>query len=216
MTAHDLINESHRAECAECRAEWAALEAIAAEARSLPQLTPSRDLWAGIAERLDAGAPRTLSTPRSEQRWFARPVVRMAAAAALLVMATSAVTWRLATDRDARVPAAEPAFADGSVDGTAADGTPRYTQAAYQSDFEAMDLEIRSMQALLDQRRAELDPATIAVLEKSMKLIDLAIAESRDALLKDPASQFLAAQLARSYSTKLTLLRSTATMPMGD
>ena len=216
MTAHDLINESHRAECAECRAEWAALEAIAAEARTLPQLTPSRDLWAGIAERLDAGAPRTLSTPRSEQRWFARPVVRMAAAAALLVMATSAVTWRLATDRDARVPAAEPAFADGSVDGTAADGTPGDTQAAYQADVEAVDLEIRSMQALLDQRRAELDPATIAVLEKSMKLIDLAIAESRDALLKDPASQFLAAQLARSYSTKLTLLRSTATMPMGD
>ena len=41
-------------------------------------------------------------------------------------------------------------------------------------------------------------------------------AESRAALMKDPASQFLAAQLARSYTTKLTLLRSTATMPVGD
>jgi hypothetical protein len=47
MTEHDLINESHRAACAECRAAWAELESISAEARALPQLTPSRDLWAG-------------------------------------------------------------------------------------------------------------------------------------------------------------------------
>ena len=79
-----------------------------------------------------------------------------------------------------------------------------------------MDVEIRAMQSLLNERRAELDPNTIAVLEKSLTLIDQAISESRAALLSDPASQFLAAQLARSYSTKLTLLRSTATMPMGS
>lgn len=219
MTAHDLINESHRAECNECRAEWTALEAIGAEARALPQLTPSRDLWAGISARLDAKAARP--------RWFARPMVRMAAAAALLVTATAAVTWRVATDRDTagqtvaadRTPATGTASigAPSGVEGAvAANDAPRYTQAAYESDFQAMDLEIRAMQTLLDQRRADLDPATIAVLEKSMKLIDQAIAESRDALLQDPASQFLAAQLARSYSTKLTLLRSTATMPVGD
>jgi hypothetical protein len=53
------------------------------------------------------------------------------------------------------------------------------------------------------------------VLERNLRVIDTAIAESRAAFLRDPASQFLAAQLARSYSTKLTLLRSTATMPMG-
>ena len=72
------------------------------------------------------------------------------------------------------------------------------------------------MQALLNERRAELDPSTIAVLEKSLTLIDQAISESRTALLNDPASQFLAAQLARSYNTKLTLLRATATMPVGS
>ena len=65
------------------------------------------------------------------------------------------------------------------------------------------------------ERRAQLEPQTIEVLERSMTLIDQAITESRAALAKDPASQFLAAQLARSYSTKLTLLRSTATMPVG-
>lgn len=217
MTEHDLINESHRAGCAECMAAWAELEAISAEARALPQLTPSRDLWAGIEARITSPA-----LARAERRWFTRPAVRMAAAAALLVMATSAVTWRLATDTNgpARVElAAAPSDSERAIREALTDtfdGAPRYTQAAYETDFAAMDLEIRTMQTLLDERRAELDTNTVAVLERSITLIDQAIAESRAALMKDPASQFLAAQLARSYTTKLTLLRSTATMPAGD
>lgn len=216
MTEHDLINESHRAACAECTAAWAELEAISAEARALPQLTPSRDLWAGIEARITSPA-----RARAEHRWFTRPAVRTAAAAALLVMATSAVTWRVATDDGlARVDVAsapsdsESAIREALTD--APDGAPRYTQASYETDFAAMDLEIRTMQTLLNERRAELDTNTVAVLERSITLIDQAIAESRAALMKDPASQFLAAQLARSYTTKLTLLRSTATMPVGD
>ena len=234
MTEHDLINESHRAACAECLAAWAELEAISAEARALPQLTPSRDLWAGIEARIggaavvrqdDAATARAAASPalsRAERRWFMRPAVRTAAAAALLVMATSAGTWRVATDDDglARVDVAsapsdsETAIREALTD--APDGSPRYTQASYETDFAAMDLEIRTMQTLLNERRAELDTNTVAVLERSITLIDQAIAESRAALMKDPASQFLAAQLARSYTTKLTLLRSTATMPVGD
>lgn len=216
MTEHDLINESHRAACAECRAAWAELEAISAEARALPQLTPSRDLWTGIEARISSPA-----RARAERRWFTQPAVRTAAAAALLVMATSAVTWRVATD-DGPAPVdvasapsdSETAIREALTD--APDGAPRYTQASYETDFAAMDLEIRTMQTLLNERRAELDTNTVAVLERSITLIDQAIAESRAALMKDPASQFLAAQLARSYTTKLTLLRSTATMPVGD
>ena len=87
--------------------------------------------------------------------------------------------------------------------------------STYDADFTAMDGEIRALQELLATRRDQLDSGTVAVLERSMTLIDQAIAESRAALAKDPASQFLAAQLARSYATKLTLLRSTATLPVG-
>ncbi len=201
MTEHDLTNESHRAACTACAGEWAELDAISAAARALPQLTPSRDLWSGIDARLGGNAHTSGSAlARAERRWFRSPTLRMAAAATLLVVASSAVTWRVATDRNDSAPS----------------GSPRYSQASYESDFAAMDVEIRAMQSLLNERRAELDPNTIAVLEKSLTLIDQAISESRAALLSDPASQFLAAQLARSYSTKLTLLRSTATMPMGS
>lgn len=224
MTDHDLTNEAHRATCAECAATWAELDAISAEARALPLLTPSRDLWAGIEARLDGAAreqaPSAAAGParaRAERRWFATPALRYAAAAALLVTVTATVTWRIATDEPATggplvvaAPSGPEAAFDAAVSGT---GTVR--PAAYEADFSAMDLEIGALQKLLDERRTQLDPGTVAVLERSMRLIDQAIAESRAALAKDPASRFLAAQLARSYSTKITLLRSTATMPVG-
>jgi hypothetical protein len=210
MTEHDLTNEAHRETCAECTTTWAELEAISAEARALPTLTPSRDLWDGIAARIDGAARATAPTTaghralaRAERRWFSAPALRYAAAAALLVTVTAAVTWRIATDE--LVPA----------DPGEASGVGNVRNASYESDFVAMDLEIGALQVLLDERRTQLDPTTVAVLEQSMRLIDQAIAESRAALANDPASQFLAAQLARSYTTKLTLLRSTATMPVG-
>ena len=52
MTEHDLTNEAHRETCAECTTTWTELEAISAQARALPTLTPSRDLWTGIAARI--------------------------------------------------------------------------------------------------------------------------------------------------------------------
>ena len=227
MTAHDLTNDSHRAMCTECTATWTELDAISAEARALPRLTPSRDLWAGIEARIEADSDEKATTTggargHAERRWFRSSVLRMAAAATVLVVASSAVTWRVATDRndsapsDMTVGSSDSAVAVRAALTEAPAGSPRYTQASYESDFAAIDAEIRTMQALLNERRAELDPSTIAVLEKSLTLIDQAISESRTALLNDPASQFLAAQLARSYNTKLTLLRATATMPVGS
>ena len=52
--------------------------------------------------------------------------------------------------------------------------------------------EIAKLRAIVKQRRAQLDPKTVAVLEQSIAVIDSAIAQSRAALAKDPASGFLA------------------------
>lgn len=242
MITHDETNESHRAGCAECRALWAELEAIAAEARALPVLTPNRDLWQGIEARL-GGTPASASAPKLEQRttrpsiadvratrrWFATPAVRYAAATALLMAGTAAVTWRIAGDR-AAASAATGTAVTATTDGERGAGAPattagaavlgtdeavRLRTASSDADFLAMDREIETMQRLLDARRETLDTTTVRVLETNLRVIDAAIAESRAALARDPASQFLAVRLARSYTTKLTLLRSTATMPVG-
>ena len=87
--------------------------------------------------------------------------------------------------------------------------------AEFTASVTGMDREIAAMQTILAGRRGELDAATIAVLESNLALIDRAIAESRAALAADPASQFLAAQFARAYTSKLTLLRDAATLPAG-
>lgn len=220
---HDVMDGRHRADCAECTTVWAELEQISAQAAALPVLMPSRDLWAGIDARLEsrAVAPATdASHTRPVQvatRWSRSNVLRVALAASMLIAVTSGITWQLATSAADTTPTvatttgAEDDAGVGSIDGD----DPTLRLAKYDEEFRAMDTEIAAMQRLLETRRSAFDSATIAVLERSLAVIDTAIAESRAALLKDPASRFLATQLSRSYTSKLTLLRASATMPAG-
>jgi hypothetical protein len=240
---HDVTDESHRATCAECAAVWADLERISAEARELPRLTPSRDLWSGIEARIaDRAAGMVPASEVSEastargiaaRRWTSRPIVRLATAASLLVAATATVTWTLATSGARVTPvaqvappvapqvttASQPTLSDEQLE--VAFGVPtavvaRVQQASIDRTVATMDREIGDLQKLLDGRRRLLNPRTVAVLEANMQLIDEAIAESRKALAADPASRFLATQYARAYTSKLTLLRDAATLPTGD
>ncbi|HWL40791.1 MAG TPA: hypothetical protein VNO75_11195 [Gemmatimonadaceae bacterium] len=70
--------------------------------------------------------------------------------------------------------------------------------------------EIDMLQAIMTWRRAELDPATAATIEKNLKIIDDAIAESMAALQRDPASSMLSDQLTHTLDKKVELLRTAA------
>ena len=228
MIEHDEANEKHRERCTDCAAVWDELERISAAARVLPTLSPSRDLWAGIEARLSPGLEgggRALTgragvlTSGGRSRWLALRAVRLAAAAALLVATTATVTWRLAVrDSNGAPPAA---LASGgsatSPQELALDGTDdgRDRLASYERDFGTMTDEIRALEAVLATQSGRLEPATITVIERNLALIDRAITESRAAFIQDPASRFLAVQLTRSYSSKLSLLRDLAMLPSG-
>jgi hypothetical protein len=83
--------ESHAAECAACRQLLEDLVTIRHDAAALPALTPSRDLWDGIAERIDAKVLPLEVGERSVQRsrrWWTSPAV----AAAALVIVTAGIT----------------------------------------------------------------------------------------------------------------------------
>lgn len=232
---HDVTDEGHRADCAECTVVWTDLERIGAEARELPRLTPTRDLWSGIEARIADGAPGRPGRSDGRgggklHRFASHPAVRLATAASLLVAATASVTWTIATrgapaephDQLTPVTVAAvslPALTNDQLE--EAFGVPtavvaRVQQASLDEAVAAMDREIEGLEKLLEERRDALDPRTIAVLEASMQLIDTAIAESRRALAADPASRFLATRYTRAYTTKLTLLRDAATLPTGD
>jgi hypothetical protein len=83
--------ETHAAVCADCRQLLEDIGTIRDEAAALPTLTPSRDLWAGIADRIEAPVipfEKKRSTIVVRRTW-ARPAI----AAAALVVFTAGITY---------------------------------------------------------------------------------------------------------------------------
>jgi hypothetical protein len=251
--------ELHAVTCVDCGALLADLRALRVDASRLPELTPGRDLWAGIAARIDAqvipiGAKRD-GGERSgvtTKRATARPGrwTRMAVAAALLIAATSATTYYLTvrttgrgsplagSTTSASLPSSQLAGTEptlrqpDSVDSappatrSVADtphGAARNTPLAArnQAQFasarptaeQVYDNEIGRLRAIVERRRAQLDPVTISLVERNLKVIDDAIAQCRSALAKDPASRFLMESLNNALENKVELLRTAALLP---
>lgn len=75
------------------------------------------------------------------------------------------------------------------------------------------DQEITRLHAVIERRRGELDPKTVAAIERSLAVIDTAIAQARSALAADPASRFLHGRLNDVLDKKVELLRTTAMLP---
>ena len=260
--------EAHAASCVECGSLLADLQRLRVDAAGLPLLTPSRDLWSGIAERIEApvvaiGAGRRYVREASRRRMWLRP---MAAAAALVVI-TAGVTYFVtrqavlgptqvasrpvdsasidprklvqeALDSALRADRAEKRVAEVPGDSGARRGSraqaggsapaesraPRLTprapallasdQAPAQTIESVYGREIARLRRIIDERRGQLDTATVHVLERNVAVIDRAIAESRAALAKDPASVFLNEQLNTVLEQKIELLRATALLPV--
>ena len=232
--------DAHARSCAACRQLLADLSALRVEAGALPQIVPSRDLWSGIAERIDARVI-PMETPRMARgiavrgRWM-RPAI----AAAALVVVTAGVTHYLTrasviapieSQVAMRPPAAAPvsvaeptativststALAAPGGDVRAAPAVARLASAERVTDAAdpVFATEISTLRKIVRDRRSQLDPKTVAVLEQSIAVMDSAIAQSRAALAKDPASGFLATQLNHSLEKKVELLRTTALLPI--
>jgi hypothetical protein len=94
--------EAHAATCARCGPLLADVRGIVREAAVLPELAPSRDLWEGIATRIEA--PVVELEPRQAPAVVRRGISWRvaAAAAAVLVTLTALATWQLAVDADDR------------------------------------------------------------------------------------------------------------------
>jgi hypothetical protein len=120
----------------------------------------------------------------------------------------------LATSEPAaeRQPTARPATGAASPAGAtvslASNPTGKLSAAA------TYDLEISRLRQVVDKRRNTLDSATIAVLEKNLRIIDEAIAQCRQALRQDPSSSYLNESLTSALDDKVRLLRTAASLPV--
>ena len=210
--------DAHVARCAECSALVADLRRIARDARVLPLRAPARDLWARIEARIEApivalptrvpdSATAVPAVPIAGAGVVAAQWKRFALAASLLVAVTAGVTYTIATNRSRTRGTPLVQLPAGGA------ATTPVNAVRHASATETFDREIESLRKLVDDRRSELDPITVGVIEKNLKLIDKAIAESKAALANDPANAFLSDRLTHDYDTKLQLLRDVATRP---
>ena len=72
------------------------------------------------------------------------------------------------------------------------------------------DREIGRLRAIVDSGRHKLDPATVALLDRNLRIIDTAIDQVNAALQRDSSSTFLIESLNNVYQTKVKLLRMAA------
>ncbi len=86
-------------------------------------------------------------------------------------------------------------------------------QSALEQSEQVYGKEIAMLQAVLSQRKTQLDSSTVAIIEQNLKIIDAAIERSKAALAKDPASLLLSEQLTHVLDKKVELLRTAALLP---
>jgi len=87
----------------------------------------------------------------------------------------------------------------------------RYTEKT-ASAMAVYDEEIARLRSVL-KRREDLDPKTVAAIQRSLGVIDTAITQARAALAADPASAFLNKRLNDAQNKKVELLRTAAMLP---
>jgi hypothetical protein len=209
---HDLDDatrdrmESHADRCPECGSVLADIRTLQIGASKLPELAPSRDLWSGIANRIETpvvalNASGTMKAVTPRRRWRA---AWTGLAAAGLVAVTATVTYELTSRSQPRTTtaAAVPATSDS-----------QFTPVSNRSIEQRYDVEIKRLREIVTERSSQLDPATVAIVDKNLKVIDDAIAQCKEALRSDPSSGFLIESLNDALETKVQLLRKAATLP---
>ncbi|PYR26337.1 MAG: hypothetical protein DMF98_09350 [Acidobacteria bacterium] len=129
--------ESHLAGCAPCRNVLEDLRRVIARARSIQPRPPHQDLWAGIAERIEARPASDKVTPlhaseaqrplRMPSRRISFSLPQLAAAAVLLMALSGGVVWLIVSrpeglhynqsNAGVQVPRSEGSSADVQVPG---------------------------------------------------------------------------------------------------
>ena len=209
--------DEHLASCPRCAALRAELLEIAAKAAALPVESPSRDLWDGIAARIEAPVIALGTTGEHRAARRRSSFLRFAAAAAALVAMTAGTTYVLT--RNALLGERDRAVAASETNTARPDSAPASAQLVSDPQTAAADAafdrEVSRLRALLEERRPDLDSATVALLERNLAVIDRAIAESRAALAMNPGSALLNRQLQSALGKKVQVLRTAALLPRG-
>jgi hypothetical protein len=193
----------HLRGCPQCRTAVEELRAVVARAEALQDAAPPRDLWDGIAARIEAPAthhPLSAFRRAASSRRFSFTLPQLAAAGLALMVLSGGLVW---TARSGD-PRADVDPVSAQVDAREPEGT--IVRPANFAD-EPYNEAVADLESTLEAGRTALDPETVRVLEENIAAIDRAIDQSRRALSADPASVYLNTHLANARQRKLALLR---------
>jgi hypothetical protein len=213
--------DRHIERCSECAAQYLELRDLLDATAQLPRsVLPDSDVWDELRDSLNrrkdvvlplarngqpVGLDRHVTIPRWQSRGF------LAAAAVVLVLATSGLTAlvletanrenQVVRDSGRRAPGK--AMAPSSV-------LPMVLPAGFRATEGQYNRAIEELVQAVDAQRSRLNPETVRTVDRSLAIIDSAIAEARGALIADPGNATLIDLLSATYQRKLDLLRRTS------
>jgi anti-sigma factor RsiW len=192
---------AHLASCWNCKSDVAHLtKAVPSLRHGSEPPAPLDELWSEIHERIERGKvvslgkepPEATPAPAAPKRkisWLWLAPIGVAAAVVIALFALPGK--RQGEDRQATAMVAD-------------------TGATLVSVVDSSYAYEREAQVLLDKlelQRALLRPDAVQALERDLRVVDVAIAELKDAVARDPANPALRQLLAASYRQKVDLLK---------
>jgi len=200
----------HIAGCEICRAEVDEVQAVVTRAAALPKsIEPPADAWQSIRATIERDKEAVMpDRDRSASVFWRRPSAIAAAIVLAAVLSSAGTALYLGARNDAQQ--------SRNVAGNVANNAATASLAAFTIEENSYLRNVAVLQDMLDQQEASLAPETVAQLKASLRTIDEAILEARNALARDPANKTLIEMLSGSYRQKMDLMRRTAEMTRGS
>lgn len=212
------VVSEHLSVCESCAATYESLASLVSSASGLPKsVPPPDDLWSELRKSLEDRKELVLPTSNNVpnrglgsthgRRPSGRMVALLAAAAVVLIALSSGITAIVLRDGTRHV-AVQPA--ERIPVRAAPMGPASLLPAGFQQTENEFNRTIEELKQAVDTQRGQLSPETIRTVDRSLAVVDSAIAEARAALLADPNNQMLVDLLSATYQRKLDLLRRTS------
>lgn len=194
--------DAHLRSCATCAADVARIKTLMSRVHDVPAPSASLDdLWPSIRARIEqskvvplatSGGASSIGRRNARLAWLVGSFATLAAALVIAVVA-------LADRRGQTRPSDSAPPNDATVSLIAA------ADSAHVYEEEAQTLLNK-----LELQRAMLRPEAAEALDRDLHVVDVAIAELKDAIARDPSNRALRQLLASSYRQKVDLLKRVA------
>ena len=222
------LTVKHIENCSECWAQYRELRDLLDATAQLPRsVLPDPDVWNDLRDSLNSrkdvvlpmarngrlpdwgqsrdSDPRQATIPRWQSRGF------LAVAATVLVVASSGLTALVlrTANRESQIASDSGSRAPGNATIPSA-VLPTVLPAGFRATEGEYSRAIEELVQAVDAQRSRLNPETVRTVDRSLAVIDSAIAEARGALIADPGNATLIDLLSATYQRKLDLLRRTS------